>query len=564
MNSVRTQLPEKAYLLILYLVIVALSIGLTFALDKAVQKVFLPSQLSPDVRVGGLSLGGLTPEEAHQRLRMLLEAQAQKPTKLTVGEKEWTLTSTELQLAYDMEATYQSLLDKSNRSQGIRKLWDKIVGTPVDPQVDIQYKWNQQAAVQLLEKIKKDVNQPSRNAQIAVTGEKVTFTPHQVGRTVLIEQTLKQIDISLSSFQAERIVTVTLTEEMPKVLSQDLQPIDTLLAETSTVLPADYETARKNVDKILSKVNGHVIRPEEEFSFVTLAGPFFDQKDYIAPRDVQPLHEEGGIQFGIGQTASTLYWAALKASLLITERHAHLHPQAYISPGLDAAIWDGQLDLRIQNNFKQPVYIDAHLTGSLLTIRVYGNKANKSNSQIIVENIEHFTPQTVFMIDGDLATGDRREEQSGQEGVLVEVSRITPQPAKVTASGKTDLSKTSVTNNDEIVTIQEENKILVSKDYYRPIPRVVYLGTPTQMINQGNGGVATFGSSDSTIPPDIAPYGGTSGDVDTSSENSNSAFSNDPNMAPSFTGNGVVGNPPATEPAISPNDPPADIPVLQP
>lgn len=541
-NIVRTHLPEKAYLLILYLVIVGVSIGFTFAVDKVIEMVIVPSKLSHDVRIGGLSLGGLTPEEAHQRLQILLAAQTQKPTKVTVGEKEWILTSEELQLAYDLEGTYQSLIDKSNRSQGIRKLWDQLAGTPVDRQIDITFKWNQQAAVQLLEKIKKEVDQPISNARIAVAGDGVTFTPHQVGKTVQIEETLKQIEISLSSFQAERIVSVSLTEVMPKIVSEDLQPIDTLLAESSTVLPAGFETVQKNVSKILAKINGHMIRPEEEFSFVKAAGPFIDKEEYVAPGDVQPIHEQGGIQFGIGQTASTLYWAALKANLVITERHPHLHPQSYISPGLDAAIWDGQLDLRIQNNFKQPVYIDAHIVGNLLIVRIYGNKGNKSKSEVVVEKIEKFAPQTVFMIDGDLPTGERREEQAGEEGVLVEVSR-----------------KTSVTIQNENNSNEEENKILVSKDYYRPISRVVYLGTPTQIVNQGNGGIATFGPGDA--PPDITPDSNGTGDWNhTSGNGGGSGFANDPNMAPSHSDNGFVENPSVSDP----NGPPPDIPVNYP
>ncbi|MGD8188805.1 VanW family protein [Brevibacillus ginsengisoli] len=541
MNFARSYIPEKAYMPILYLVIVILSIVLTFSVGEIVQKVILPTTLSKDVQLGGLSLGGLTPAEAHKRLQLLLKAAETKPTRLVIGEKEWTLTEQDLHLTYDLEATYQSLLYHSNRSQGIRKIWDELMGQQVESVVEIKYSWDQKAAVSLLEKIKREVDQPSANARVEIQGDQVHFTPHQVGKTVLIEESLKQIDNSFATFQAERTVPITVKEEQPSIVSDQLQPIDTLLGEATTVLPNDFETVRKNVMKLVNKLNGMIIQPEEEFSFVHKAGPFTGNQEYLTQTDTHPLNEQGGVQFGIGQTASTLYWAALRSNLQVNERHPHLHPQAYISPGLDAAVWDEKLDLRLQNSFKQPVYVDARVNGNMLSIRFYGNHEDKKQQQIVVTTPEKFQPKTVYMIDGNLQTGESREGQAGEEGVLVEVYRA-------------DLVPQAPANQQNLLG-KKENKIFLSKDYYRPTSRVVYIGPPPQLIQSGNSGANIFGN-------DQANSGNSSGDTGSKDNQGGSGFADDPNMAPSNSS--APPDIPSEQSTPNHSGAPADIPVLQP
>lgn len=544
MNLTRTYLPEKAYMPILYLAIVILSIGLTFGVGEVVQKGILPPTLSKDVQVGGLSLGGLTPEEAHKRLQLLMKAAETKPIRLVMGDREWMLTAEEVHVSYDVEATYQSLMNRSNRSQGLRKLWDKLMGQQVEPITEIKYSWDQKAAQSLLERIKLEADQSSVNARVEIYGDQVLFTPHQVGRSVLVEESLKQIDLALATFQAERLVPIAVKEEQPRIVSEQLQPIDTLIGEATTNLPYDFETVRKNVTKLVSKLNGTIIQADEEFSFVHKLGPFTGKSEYMTQTDSHPLHEQGGIQFGIGQTSSTLYWAALRANLQVLERHTHLHPQAYISPGLDAAVWDEKLDLRLQNPFEHPVYIDARLMGNQLSIRFYGNHQDKNQQQIVVTAPEKFPQETVFIIDGTMQTGERREGQAGEEGVLVEVYRM-------------DTAKPAADNQPNL-TAEKGNQKLVSKDYYRPTPHVVYLGPPTRLVQNGNSGVAVFGPEQGNPGPSDPTGTHNEGNVD----DGGNGFADDPNMAPGNSS--VPSDIPTVQPAPDNSGAPADIPALQP
>jgi vancomycin resistance protein YoaR len=486
-------IPEKAYSLFLYLGVVIASIGLTSLLARPVESALVPDKLSPSVRVGGMTLGELSEEESRQRLSLLLQAAMEKPIHLTYADRSWTVTPDQLALTYDLEGTYRDLIDKSRQSQGIRKWWHEWLGESLDPAVELHYSWNRKTAQQLLEQIKKEIDQEPANAALRIAGEQVQVVSHKTGRTLSVEESLKRMEHSLAVLQPERQVPLAVVETEPEVVTAKLEQIDTLLAGASTEIPDGMSIARKNMEQVAARLDGRILEKNALLSFQKEIGPFLSNSPYVIQADPRSLHESGGIQSGIGQAASTLYWAALKANLGIVERHAHLQPQSYITAGLDAAIWDGKLDLKVENPFDHPVYIEAGITGDRLTIRLFGNKQDRKNSEIVVEKVETFHPETVFLIDGSMETGERRVAQAGRDGVFAQIYRIV--------------------KSDSLS--MQERKELVSKDYYRPMSKVVYIGPPAQILKQNDRDMALYGpASQSTA--EVPGVG--------------ESFANDPNM----------------------------------
>ncbi|NGQ94323.1 hypothetical protein G3578_03925 [Brevibacillus sp. SYP-B805] len=497
MEERRWRIPEKASLLILYLVMVVCGIVVTGMVAPPLEEAVQPTRLSPDVKIGGLSLGELEVEQARQRVAALIHAAQAKPLVLEYDGQTWTLTPEQLGLVYDLEGTTSELLQKSTATQGLRKLWHTWTGEPVNPVVELRYTWKPEEAVRALEQIKAAIDQQPANAVIRIDGTQVRVIPHRTGRTLSIDETLKRMELSLHSLEADRRIPLAVQEKEPAVVGTRLEMIDTLLAEASTALPAQIATDRQNIKKIVSRLNGQVIDSHAVFSFLQTIGPFVQGGTYVTGTDAGSVQKTGGIQFGIGQAASTLYWAALKAELAIVERHPHLQPQAYVPPGLDAAIWDGKLDLKLENPFDHPVYVDARLTGGQLHIGLYGNNADRKTSSIVLEQPERFRPETVVLIDGSLAPTERRIAQEGAEGVLAKIFRVVKKEGSQ----------------------QEESRQLITKDYYRPIPKLVYVGPPSQIINQGDGNLAVFDSAGQPSPP-VPP------------QTAEGGFANDPNMVP--------------------------------
>lgn len=134
------------------------------------------------------------------------------------------------------------------------------------------------------------------------------------------------------------------------------------LASVSTGLHDKRAGRLKNLQLACGAVNGAVIQPGASFSFNQTVGERTEEKGYqeaIVFKDQEKVKEVGG---GICQLSSTLYLAAQRAGLEVTERHPHQLEVDYVGKDQDAAVDYGNLDLVFVNNTDAPISVGAWLT----------------------------------------------------------------------------------------------------------------------------------------------------------------------------------------------------------
>lgn len=134
---------------------------------------------------------------------------------------------------------------------------------------------------------------------------------------------------------------------------------------------ADAQRAT-NIKLATDAIHGAVIQPGKTLSFNELVGDTaHDSRYQLAPvvYGSDMVYERGG---GICQVSTALYNAALKANLVITERHPHSLVVDYAPIGLDATLVYGTMDLRITNTSEQPMQIVAEAEGQTVTITIWG------------------------------------------------------------------------------------------------------------------------------------------------------------------------------------------------
>lgn len=150
--------------------------------------------------------------------------------------------------------------------------------------------------------------------------------------------------------------------------------INKLLAEGKSDFTGSSEARRHNIKVGAGVFNGVFLRPGEEFSFNQLLGPVEASAGYryeLVIKNKKLIPEYGG---GICQVSTTLFRAAAKAGLPITERHAHSLPVRYYHPqGFDATIYPGVSDLRFINDTPGHILIQAEVASSSLAFEIYGS-----------------------------------------------------------------------------------------------------------------------------------------------------------------------------------------------
>lgn len=129
-----------------------------------------------------------------------------------------------------------------------------------------------------------------------------------------------------------------------------------------------------NVAKLSGIINGVVIQPGEEWSINKLAGNRTTKAGWRKAAGIENggyTDQPGG---GVCQISSTLYNAAIRAGLDITDSTHHSIISGYIPLGLDATISSGAPDLKIKNNQQTPVYIVSYTNpkDKNVTVEIYG------------------------------------------------------------------------------------------------------------------------------------------------------------------------------------------------
>jgi len=122
------------------------------------------------------------------------------------------------------------------------------------------------------------------------------------------------------------------------------------------LLAGKDEANNYNASVAARYIDGTVIEPGEEFSFNAVVGPRTWERGFIIGHDAAGTPDLGG---GICRASTVLYQAALKAGLVVTERHPHTPPIDYVPEGMDAAVqWD-MYDFRFLNTLNVPLEINA-------------------------------------------------------------------------------------------------------------------------------------------------------------------------------------------------------------
>jgi len=207
------------------------------------------------------------------------------------------------------------------------------------------------------------------------------FTPSIRGRRLDINRSTA----SLISTLVGNTVSASLAFDMiePEITLDKINDlgIETLLGSGESDYGKSSSARIHNIKIGMSKFNGIILKPGEEFSFNTLLGEIDEKSGYQAElviKNGQLVKEFGG---GLCQVATTMFRGAIYSGLEIRERKPHSFPVQYYNPqGLDATIYPGIVDLKFINNTVNHILIQTKLISSKLSVEIYGQNSGRKVS----------------------------------------------------------------------------------------------------------------------------------------------------------------------------------------
>ena len=143
------------------------------------------------------------------------------------------------------------------------------------------------------------------------------------------------------------------------------------ISSYTTYFNASDRGRSENIAIAASLIHGVIIQPYGEFSFNQTVGRRTQEAGFQQAKIIVNGEYVLGVGGGVCQVSTTLYNAALKAGLNVTEFHPHSLRVGYVPPSRDAMVSSGS-DLKFFNPHINPVRLSAEVFNGGVRISFFG------------------------------------------------------------------------------------------------------------------------------------------------------------------------------------------------
>jgi lipoprotein-anchoring transpeptidase ErfK/SrfK len=192
--------------------------GALYAYDHA-----RANEIAKGVEVGGIPLGGLSPEQARARLEREIMRPLERPVVIHHDKKTWTLGPREARIRADLSAMVDQALAKSRSGDLFSRSWRSLTGDKVNADLQPSVQYSDAAIIRLIDRVRQSVERPSKDASVKLSGAGLDSAPGADGLAIQASSLHRQIKAAITSPTAKRTFVATTHHTEPKVTTDDLK-----------------------------------------------------------------------------------------------------------------------------------------------------------------------------------------------------------------------------------------------------------------------------------------------------------------------------------------------------
>ncbi|MFN3652399.1 MAG: VanW family protein [Armatimonadota bacterium] len=433
------------------------------------------SRVSPGITLAGVPLEGSSRADVERVATELRKRWVLHPVRIRCGKQRETTTLARLGAQVDVPAAVEAVFARSAAETGLlQRLYSRFSG-PETVVVPLPVGFTREGVARGVADLSGRAGTLPRNARLKRDGGGFRIVPSEPGREIDAGQLAVELAERVSSADLQEEVAKGVRDEIPRgrwlrsraplgieaslreaparITREHLGEITARLASFETSLGSSSRNRTHNVDLAARSIDGTVLLPGDTFSYNEIVGPRvasagFREAPQIVRGELQP-----GTGGGICQVSSTLYNAVLLADLKVVRRQHHAVPVAYVPPGRDATVVDGVIDFRFQNPLPHPVALDVRVVGRKVVTAIYGHPDDRVEVELTSGPVTRVPAGARTLSDSRLPRGQRVVQRRAVDGRRVTISRV------VRRQGA------------------EVRREVVTRDYYRPFPAEIRVGT---------------------------------------------------------------------------------------
>lgn len=313
------------------------------------------------------------------------------------------------------------------------------------------------------------VERPALEAKFSIAGGRVEeFQASQSGLKVDNAKTAAELVAAFEerNFEPPRplktvSVAVKITEPLIKTADLNALGITHIVGTGTSTFRGSHVNRIKNITTAIKRLNGVLIKPDEEFSTNRYAGPYTPENGYLPELVIKGsriIPEVGG---GMCQIGTTMFRLAMNSALPITERRNHsLVVNYYLdpvnrNPGTDATLYEPLIDFKFINDTGNYLLLQTEVDyrQQLLTFILWGRPDGRRGWYThprVSRWIAPGEPRYIETQDSALKPGETRCQEAYRGAVAsFTYTRITPAGEQIDR---------------------------VFDSYYRPLPKICLIG----------------------------------------------------------------------------------------
>ena len=416
-------------------------------------------KISKGVTIGGVSVSGMTKEQAKSTLDEYVSAVFNRQVVIRVSENEIETSYGELGL----ECEEDKMLDKAFALGKEGNLWKRFKTLESvrhsGKNYDLSFELSEDSLKEFVEKecCKYDIK--AKNSKLSFKNGKFVASQDQIGHEVQIDKTIERIRQTLmedieDTADSSIIIEAVVEDTEPEYTKEMVSKCQDKIGEFSTSYATSTAARANNVQTAAGRINGTVLYPGKTFSTIKVIKDRTEENGYQSASEYSSGKVVEGIGGGVCQVSTTLYNAVINAELEVVERSPHSMVVSYVDVSRDAAISGTYKDFKFKNNTDAPVYIAATAESGQLSFRIYGHETRDSNRTIkfeseILETIEPGAPKEV--VDDTKPASYRSVTQSAHVGYKARLWKIVYVDGKETE--RIQLNTSSYSAEPEYVTV---------------------------------------------------------------------------------------------------------------
>lgn len=437
---------KRGQLLLIFLSSILLLLSSFYFLSN-----YLDKHVIWNTHIEGKKISGLSFED----LRELIEKESNHLNDAEIvlevnGEMKPTKWS-ELGISHDGESLFKEIYREQHSGLGQTL---SLVGERISSSRDYSFPsyFEEDTFDSNFKKLFPSVVSSSKPAKVQVIGSRLKLEAGTPGKEVDKDAFLKVILQSRLENHSQIVVPLKDSSSDLNLNDFDKMGLKEIVGQYTTTFPKDLENRTHNIKLASDSIDGTLLKPGEIFDFNKIVGETTystGYKDAAVFSNGQVVEGVGG---GICQVSSTLYNAVLDNDLEVVERRNHGLPVSYVPLGRDATVAWGYLNFRFKNDTKHHLYVHSAITDDQLTVTLVGTKRDVA-VYIESEEVSRVKPPTRELYDSSLSSDERVVSQEGVYGYHTRTW-------KTIREGGHNLEK-----------------VLISEDYYKPLPRIILSGS---------------------------------------------------------------------------------------